>query len=190
MTIHRIRLLGDPFARALRTDHQTQVHRRARHPGRHARDAPRLAVPLRQRPGNRRPADRRAGPDDLRGDGQALAADQSRNRGHRHRGLRRCGTTASRFPTCWSRYPGPTGSASATRMCKGEWHEDDLEGDRAELLQHEIDHLDGVLAVDRPHGLDPSVSARSGTGCTTPVTATASPRRSSANYATPLSGLL
>jgi len=30
-----------------------------------------------------------------------------------------------------------------------------LEGDRAELLQHEIDHLDGVLAVDRPHGLDP-----------------------------------
>lgn len=38
---------------------------------------------------------------------------------------------------------------------KGEWKEVDLEGDRAELLQHEIDHLDGVLAVDRPHGLDP-----------------------------------
>mgnify|MGYP003529900628 CR=1 FL=1 len=38
---------------------------------------------------------------------------------------------------------------------KGETHEVDLEGDRAELLQHEIDHLDGVLAVDRPHGLDP-----------------------------------
>ena len=38
---------------------------------------------------------------------------------------------------------------------QGEWHEVDLEGDRAELLQHEIDHLDGVLAVDRPHGLDP-----------------------------------
>ena len=38
---------------------------------------------------------------------------------------------------------------------KGEWNEVDLEGDRAELLQHEIDHLDGVLAVDRPHGLDP-----------------------------------
>ena len=35
---------------------------------------------------------------------------------------------------------------------KGEWHEMDLEGDRAELLQHEIDHLDGVLAVDRPAG--------------------------------------
>jgi hypothetical protein len=30
-----------------------------------------------------------------------------------------------------------------------------MEGDRAELLQHEIDHLDGVLAVDRAHGLDP-----------------------------------
>ena len=31
----------------------------------------------------------------------------------------------------------------------------ELEGDRAELLQHELDHLDGVLSVDRPHGLDP-----------------------------------
>jgi peptide deformylase len=38
---------------------------------------------------------------------------------------------------------------------RGEWQMDDLEGDRAELLQHEIDHLDGVLAVDRAHGLDP-----------------------------------
>jgi peptide deformylase len=38
---------------------------------------------------------------------------------------------------------------------KGETHTVDLEGDRAELLQHEIDHLDGVLTVDRPHGLDP-----------------------------------
>jgi len=31
----------------------------------------------------------------------------------------------------------------------------ELEGDGAELLQHEIDHLDGVLAVDRAVGLDP-----------------------------------
>jgi peptide deformylase len=38
---------------------------------------------------------------------------------------------------------------------KGEWTEVEVEGDRAELLQHEIDHLDGVLAVDRPQGLDP-----------------------------------
>jgi len=38
---------------------------------------------------------------------------------------------------------------------KSAWHEEDLEGDRAELIQHEIDHLDGVLAVDRPYGLDP-----------------------------------
>jgi len=35
---------------------------------------------------------------------------------------------------------------------KGDSHEVELEGERAELLQHEIDHLDGVLAVDRPHG--------------------------------------
>jgi peptide deformylase len=38
---------------------------------------------------------------------------------------------------------------------KGQSHEVDLEGPAAELLQHEMDHLDGVLAVDRPHGLDP-----------------------------------
>jgi peptide deformylase len=30
-----------------------------------------------------------------------------------------------------------------------------LEGPMAELLQHEIDHLDGILAVDRATGLDP-----------------------------------
>jgi peptide deformylase len=38
---------------------------------------------------------------------------------------------------------------------RGEQHEIDLEGDRAELLQHEIDHLDGVLALDRAFGADP-----------------------------------
>jgi peptide deformylase len=38
---------------------------------------------------------------------------------------------------------------------KGQSHEVDLEGEQAELLQHEIDHLDGVLAVDRPHGRHP-----------------------------------
>jgi len=31
----------------------------------------------------------------------------------------------------------------------------EAEGPLAELLQHEIDHLDGVLMVDRPTGLDP-----------------------------------
>jgi peptide deformylase len=31
----------------------------------------------------------------------------------------------------------------------------DAEGPLAELLQHEIDHLDGILTVDRPAGLDP-----------------------------------
>jgi peptide deformylase len=38
---------------------------------------------------------------------------------------------------------------------RGKWHEVELEQDMAELVQHEIDHLDGVLTVDRPHGLDP-----------------------------------
>ena len=31
----------------------------------------------------------------------------------------------------------------------GAWHEVRAEGDLSELLQHEIDHLDGVLALDR-----------------------------------------
>jgi peptide deformylase len=31
----------------------------------------------------------------------------------------------------------------------GAWHEVHAEGDLSELLQHEIDHLDGVLALDR-----------------------------------------
>lgn len=31
----------------------------------------------------------------------------------------------------------------------GDWHDLHAEGDLAELLQHEGDHLDGILAVDR-----------------------------------------
>jgi len=38
---------------------------------------------------------------------------------------------------------------------RGKSHTVELENDEAELIQHEIDHLDGVLAVDRPVGLDP-----------------------------------
>ena len=37
----------------------------------------------------------------------------------------------------------------------GTDHEIVAKKDLAELLQHEIDHLDGVLTVDRPVGLDP-----------------------------------
>jgi peptide deformylase len=31
----------------------------------------------------------------------------------------------------------------------------DVKGPMAELLQHEIVHLDGILALDRPSGVDP-----------------------------------
>jgi len=37
---------------------------------------------------------------------------------------------------------------------KGKAHTMQLEGPMAELLQHEIDHLDGILAVDRAVGHD------------------------------------
>jgi peptide deformylase len=38
---------------------------------------------------------------------------------------------------------------------KGKTHTEQLEGPMAELIQHEIDHLDGILAVDRAAGHDP-----------------------------------
>ncbi len=38
---------------------------------------------------------------------------------------------------------------------RGEQRTVEAEGPLAELLQHEIDHLDGVLSVDRTTGLDP-----------------------------------
>jgi len=38
---------------------------------------------------------------------------------------------------------------------RGKTQTVELEGDAAELIQHEMDHLDGVLAVDRAVGLDP-----------------------------------
>jgi len=37
---------------------------------------------------------------------------------------------------------------------KGKTHTMSVEGPMAELLQHEIDHLDGILAVDRASGPD------------------------------------
>src|SRR5712692_11787287 len=38
---------------------------------------------------------------------------------------------------------------------KGKQNTMELEGPMAELLQHEIDHLDGILALDRASGVDP-----------------------------------
>src|SRR5258707_676743 len=38
---------------------------------------------------------------------------------------------------------------------KGKTVTMDLEGPMAELLQHELDHLDGILALDQPAGLHP-----------------------------------
>jgi peptide deformylase len=40
----------------------------------------------------------------------------------------------------------------------GKSHEIEAAEGMAELLQHEIDHLDGVLMIDRPSGLDPFCS--------------------------------
>ncbi len=73
---------------------------------------------------------------------------------------------------------------------KGELNTVDLEGDRAELLQHEIDHLDGVLAVDRPHGLDPFCLREEWNRHYTTAGRYGKPEPRSASYAAPLGGLL
>jgi peptide deformylase len=73
---------------------------------------------------------------------------------------------------------------------KGDWEEVDLEGDRAELLQHELDHLDGVLAVDRPHGLDPFCLREEWNRVYSHQGRYGPPEFRTALYATPLTGLL
>ena len=73
---------------------------------------------------------------------------------------------------------------------KGEWHTVEVEGDRAELLQHEIDHLDGVLAVDRPHGLDPFCLREEWSRQHAHEGRYGDPEPRSASYASPLGGLL
>lgn len=73
---------------------------------------------------------------------------------------------------------------------KGTWQIAELEGDRAELLQHEIDHLDGVLAVDRPHGLDPFCLREEWNRQHAHEGRYGEPEPRSASYATPLTGLL
>jgi len=73
---------------------------------------------------------------------------------------------------------------------KGETHLVDLEGDRAELLQHEIDHLDGVLAVDRPHGLDPFCLREEWNRLHALEGRCGQPEMRSASYAAPLASLL
>jgi peptide deformylase len=73
---------------------------------------------------------------------------------------------------------------------RGEWATTDLEGDRAELIQHEVDHLDGVLAVDRPHGLDPFCLREEWNRHHAPSGRYGHPEVRNASYATPLAGLL
>ena len=73
---------------------------------------------------------------------------------------------------------------------KGAWHTTDLEGPMAELLQHEIDHLDGVLTVDRPHGLDPFCFRREWNKRYAAEGLYGPPEPRSANYATPIVGLI
>jgi peptide deformylase len=73
---------------------------------------------------------------------------------------------------------------------KAETHVIDVEGDRAELLQHEIDHLDGVLAVDRAHGSDPFCLREEWNRLYTASDRYGEPEPRSEQVPTPLSALL
>ena len=155
MTIHRIRLLGDPILRArcepitkpgstavrviLDDMRETLRDWQSRFGSGRAIAAPQIGAPVRMV---------------YMRNGSALGAHQPGNRGHRERGLQVWDDCFS-FPNLLVRVSRAYRIRVRYQDPKGEWHEVDLEGDRAELLQHEIDHLDGVLAVDRPHGLDP-----------------------------------
>ncbi len=59
------------------------------------------------------------------------------------------------FPNLFVRVTRAYRATLAYQDLEGESHTMELEGPMAELLQHEIDHLDGILAVDRASGLDP-----------------------------------
>lgn len=59
------------------------------------------------------------------------------------------------FPNLLVRVTRAHRATLAYQDLEGENHTMELEGPMAELLQHEIDHLDGILAVDRASGLDP-----------------------------------
>jgi peptide deformylase len=66
----------------------------------------------------------------------------------------------------------------------------DAEGLFAQALQHEIDHLDRVLAVDRPHGLDPFCLREEWNRHCALLGRYGEPEARSENYGTPLAGLV
>ena len=73
---------------------------------------------------------------------------------------------------------------------RGTPHEIELTGDRSELLQHEIDHLDGVLAVDRAYGSDPLCLREEWNRLYTASDRYGEPEPRSEQVPTPLSALL
>ena len=59
------------------------------------------------------------------------------------------------FPELYVRVTRAYQATLTYQDLKGKSHTMALEGPMAELMQHEIDHLDGILAVDQASGLDP-----------------------------------
>jgi peptide deformylase len=94
------------------------------------------------------------------------------------------------FPNLWVRVQRAYHIRVRYQDLKGETHEVELERDRAELLQHEIDHLDGVLAVDRAYGSDPFCLREEWNRLYTASDRYGEPELRSEQVPTPLSALL
>ena len=143
----RVRKLGDPVLRASaveverfderaagrdRADGRADGGRARDRPGRHAggRAAPGAGVP-----GARRRSDHGAGEPGAR-------VGQARSSKPRRRAVSAC-------PACTSRWSAPRGSARERATRSGAEILVEAEGLHARVIQHEIDHLDGVLILDR-----------------------------------------
>jgi len=59
------------------------------------------------------------------------------------------------FPTLMVRVSRAYQVSLTYHDLKGKSHTMSVDGAMAELMQHELDHLDGILALDQPAGTDP-----------------------------------
>ena len=149
MAIRPILTIPDPILRKKAKPIERVDARSAPAHGRHAGDHVRRA---RHRP--RRAADRRLAAADRHGSGQGRGAQDPAHHGQPGdpRALRpSCASTrraACRSPTSPPRSSGRPRPASPISTAKASKQEIELEGIWSTLVQHEIDHLNGVLFID------------------------------------------
>ena len=149
MAIRPILTLPDPILRKTGEARRARRRRAAPADGRHAGDHVRRA-----RHRARRAADRHLAPADRHGPGQGGGAEdpgRSWSTPRSSSARTSCGCTrraACRSPISPPRSSGRPRPASAYIDREGKQQEIELEGIWSTLVQHEIDHLNGVLFID------------------------------------------